>query len=83
MTSLENNLGITIPLMALSEGPTVSRLAERLSHVIRPPENPDEASESALTAQVKQLTAQHAMAGVSDEQVAEFVAQVEGNKTDS
>jgi phthiocerol/phenolphthiocerol synthesis type-I polyketide synthase C len=83
MTSLENNLGITIPLMALSEGPTVSRLAERLAHVIRPPENSDETSESVLTAQVKQLTAQHAMAGVSDEQVAEFVAQVEGNKSNS
>ena len=76
MTSLENSLGITIPLMALSEGPTISRLAERLSHVIKPPENAEEAGESTLAATAKQLAAQHQVAGLSDEQVAELVADV-------
>jgi phthiocerol/phenolphthiocerol synthesis type-I polyketide synthase C len=78
MTSLENSLAITIPLMALSEGPTISRLAERLSHVIKPPENADETGESALAATAKQLASQHRVAGLSDEQVAELVADVEG-----
>jgi len=78
MTSLENSLAITIPLMALSEGPTISRLAERLSHVIKPPENAEEAGESTLAATAKQLAAQHRVAGLSDEQVAELVADVEG-----
>ena len=76
MTSLENSLGITIPLMALSEGPTISRLAERLSHVVKPPENTEEAGESTLAATAKQLAVQHQVAGLSDEQVAELVADV-------
>ena len=78
MTSLENSLGITIPLMALSEGPTISRLAERLSPVIKPPENADESGESTLAVTAKQLASQHNVAGLSDEQVAELVADVEG-----
>ena len=82
MTSLENNLGISIPIMALSEGPTISRLAERLCHVIRPPENTEEAGDgSPLAEQAKQLAAQHA-AEVTQTDIAELVADIEG-RTDS
>ena len=49
-----------------------------MSHVIKPPENADETGESALAATAKQLASQHRVAGLSDEQVAELVADVEG-----
>ncbi len=82
MTSLENNLGVSIPIMALNEGPTISRLAERLCHVIRPPENAEESGDaSPLAEQAKQLAAQHA-AEVTQTDIAELVADIEG-RTDS
>jgi NADPH:quinone reductase-like Zn-dependent oxidoreductase/acyl carrier protein len=78
MTSLETNLGVTIPIMALSEGPTISRLAERLAHVIRPPENAEETAESSpLADHARQLAAQHA-AELSSSEITELVADVEG-----
>jgi NAD(P)-dependent dehydrogenase (short-subunit alcohol dehydrogenase family)/acyl carrier protein len=77
MTSLETNLGVTIPIMALSEGPTISRLAERLAHVIRPPENAEETAESSpLADHARQLAAQHA-ADLSIAEITELVADVE------
>jgi acyl carrier protein len=78
MTSLETNLGVTIPIMALSEGPTIFRLGERLAHVIRPPENAEETAESSpLADHARQLAAQHA-AELSSSEITELVADVEG-----
>jgi phthiocerol/phenolphthiocerol synthesis type-I polyketide synthase C len=79
MTSLETNLGLSIPIMALSEGPTISRLAERLAHVIRPPENAEETADSPLAEHARQLAAQHA-ADVSSTDIAELVADIEQSK---
>ena len=79
MTSLETNLGLSIPIMALSEGPTISRLAERLAHVIRPPENAEESADSPLAEHARQLAAQHA-AEVSTTDIAELVADIEQSK---
>jgi acyl carrier protein len=79
MTSLETNLGISIPIMALSEGPTISRLAERLSHVIRPPDNADEPADSLLAEHARQLAAQHA-AEVSSSDIAELVGDIVHSK---
>ena len=79
MTSLETNLGLSIPIMALSEGPTISRLAERLAHVIRPPENAEDAADSPLAEHARQLAAQHA-ADVSSTDLAELVADIEQSK---
>lgn len=76
MTSLETNLGISIPIMALSEGPTISRLAERLAHIIRPPESAEEPPDSPLAAHARQLASQHA-AEVSSHDLAELVADIE------
>lgn len=76
MTSLETNLGVSIPIMALSEGPTISRLAERLAHIIRPAENVEEAAESPLAEQARQLAAQHA-AEISTSELAELVSYME------
>jgi hypothetical protein len=79
MTSLETNLGLSIPIMALSEGPTISRLAERLAQVIRPSENAEETAESPLAEQARQLAAQHA-AEVGEINMAELVADIEQSK---
>ena len=44
--------------------------------MVTPPENTEEAGESTLAATAKQLAVQHQVAGLSDEQVAELVADV-------
>jgi NADPH:quinone reductase-like Zn-dependent oxidoreductase/acyl carrier protein len=36
ITALDARLGIALPLMALSEGPTIARLSERIVHLLRP-----------------------------------------------
>jgi acyl carrier protein len=80
MASLETNLGVSIPIMALSEGPTISRLAERLAQIIRPPASAEEAVESSpLAEQARHLAAQHA-AELSSDELAELVAGVESRK---
>jgi acyl carrier protein len=76
MTSLETNLGLSIPVMALSEGPTIARLAERISHILRAPEDAEDAAESTLAAHARQLVSQHA-AEVSSEEIADLVADIE------
>jgi acyl carrier protein len=82
MSSLENSLGISIPIMALSEGPTISRLAERLAHAVRPPENAEEApGVSPLAEQARHLAAQHA-AEVGDAEIKELVAGLQDRKAE-
>ncbi|MFM8982337.1 MAG: SDR family NAD(P)-dependent oxidoreductase [Spartobacteria bacterium] len=78
MSSLETNIGISIPIMALSEGPTIARLAERLSHAVRPPVGAEDSTEpSALAESVRHLASQHA-ADVSNKEIEELVAGIEG-----
>jgi len=76
MTSLETNLGVSIPIMALSEGPTITRLAERISQVLRPPEHAKNADESTLAARARHLFAQHGT-DVSNEEITELVTDIE------
>ena len=66
MTSLENSLGITIPLMALSEAPTMARLSEKLSQIIRPADRVEENPENQADSQMRQILTQH---GESEESV--------------
>ncbi len=66
ITSLENTLGITIPLMALSEAPTMARLSEKLSQIIRPADSVEENPENQLDPQMRQILTQH---GESEESV--------------
>lgn len=79
MTSLETNLGLSIPIMALSEGPTINRLAERLAHVIRPPDNTEEATSSPLAEHARQIIAQHG-AEISTSDLAELVTDIQQSK---
>jgi NADPH:quinone reductase-like Zn-dependent oxidoreductase/acyl carrier protein/NADP-dependent 3-hydroxy acid dehydrogenase YdfG len=52
--ALEARLEVKLPLMALSEGPTVARLAQRLVRELRP-DLADEATESSADAQSREL----------------------------
>ncbi len=61
ITALQAKLGVTLSVMALSEGPTVARLTERIVHELRPGALGDEASHKATdhARQVRQVAAQH------------------------
>jgi NADPH:quinone reductase-like Zn-dependent oxidoreductase/acyl carrier protein len=61
ITALDARLGIALPLMALSEGPTIARLAQRIVHQLRPTafgqcEVPDAMDQAR---QVRQVAMQH------------------------
>jgi len=61
ITALQAKLGVTLSVMALSEGPTVARLTERIVHELRPgalgEDAPPKATDHAR--QVRQVAAQH------------------------
>ncbi|ARP94077.1 type I polyketide synthase [Bordetella genomosp. 13] len=69
VVALENRFGIRLPVMALNESPTISRLARKLIELLRGEgaEQPD-----AVTSQVAQVVAQH----VDDDVPSEVVAQI-------
>jgi len=70
MTSLENSLGITIPMMALSEAPTIAKLSERLSHAIKPTEEASAEPEDSVASQFRALAKQHGVDEVEDSEMA-------------
>ncbi len=61
ITALDARLGITLPLMALSEGPTIARLAERIVHQLRPASltGAQESVSTEHVRQVQQVAMQH------------------------
>jgi acyl carrier protein len=81
MTSLENSLGITVPMMALSEAPTIAKLAERLSHTLQPCENGTEEPGDNLVSQVKTLAQKHGVEDLDDSQVAALAVEVGKSET--
>jgi len=74
--ALELGMGIHLPILALSEGPTISKLSKKIvsllhsdnAESIEPAENSTESEE-----QVKLLAAQHGVLGIRKEQVQEIV----------
>jgi len=60
--ALESRLAIKLPMMALSEGPTVERLVQRLASELRPGSAPDVAAPplDAMAASAQVVAAQHA-----------------------
>jgi NAD(P)-dependent dehydrogenase (short-subunit alcohol dehydrogenase family)/acyl carrier protein len=77
VTAVEGRIGVTLPLMALSEGPTIDRLVERIVHQLRPAaatEEPETAQQT-LSAQVQRIAEQHA-AELGQEEVAAFAADL-------
>ena len=76
--ALEGRFGVRLPVMALSESPTIAKLAARMIAQLR---GTDAGNASANAApptqiqQVQQVVMQHA-AGVSDESVEKFVSEI-------
>ena len=76
--ALEGRFGIRLPVMALSESPTIAKLAQRMIGQLRGTDAATlttGATPPTHTQQVQQVVLQHA-AGVSEESVAEFVSEI-------
>ena len=61
ITALDARLGIALPVMAVSEGPTIARLSERIVHQLRPSAvaEGEVATTDARERQVGQIAEQH------------------------
>jgi len=73
--ALESRFGVRLSVMALSESPTIDKLAERLLAQLRSQEEPEAAAAEVL-GQVRQVVAQHA-ADVSTKDVADFAEDIQ------
>ena len=76
--ALEGRFGVRLPVMALSESPTITKLAARMIAQLRGTDGNASAAGSmppTQIQQVQQVVMQHA-AGVSDESVEEFVSEI-------
>ncbi|MDQ2147687.1 type I polyketide synthase [Alcaligenaceae bacterium C4P045] len=67
VVALESRFGVRLPVMALSESPTINRLAERMITMLRGDDAP--IAIDALTAQANQIAAQHSQ-DVSQDEIA-------------
>jgi acyl carrier protein len=75
VASLEASLGIHLPILALTEGPTISKLAERVSEMLNTdnPEEPQKAGGlSDVEDQVRLLAAQHGASEISQDELSEI-----------
>ena len=76
--ALEGRFGVRLPVMALSESPTIAKLAARMIAQLRGTDGNSTVGGSTPPTQiqqVQQVVMQHA-AGVSDESVEEFVSEI-------
>ncbi len=76
--ALEGRFGVRLPVMALSESPTIAKLAARMIAQLRGTDGSVATNGSTPPTQiqqVQQVVLQHA-AGVSDESVEEFVSEI-------
>ncbi|MCY7388570.1 MAG: type I polyketide synthase [Burkholderiales bacterium] len=76
--ALEGRFGVRLPVMALSESPTIAKLAARMIAQLRGTDGNASATGSVPPTQiqqVQQLVTQHA-AGVSDESVEAFISEI-------
>ena len=75
--ALEGRFGVRLPVMALSESPTIAKLAARMIAQLRGTDGSAVAGSVPPTQiqQVQQVVMQHA-AGVSDESVEKFVSEI-------
>jgi aryl carrier-like protein len=73
-STLEESLEIKLPMMALSEGPTIQKLAERIAGMILcdSQERPDQSSGDGLQDGFRVLVAQHGVEEVLHEDLADI-----------
>ena len=74
ITAVDQRFGINLPVMALSEGPTIAKPSERIILQLKGNESDQLAQENDVTAQVKALAEQHG--GQVD---AAIVSKIAGN----
>lgn len=75
--ALESRFGIRIPVMALSESPTIAKLVERIIAQLRGQETADESKQdTTITGQIQLVASQHAQA-VSPEEIASFAEEMQ------
>ncbi len=59
VAAVEDRFGINLPIMALSEGPTITRLVERIIRQVKAPEGTAEEPGNELDDQVRSMAARH------------------------
>ncbi len=75
--AIESRFGVKLPVMALSESPTIAKLAEKLIGILRAANAPkEETADTAVASQVQQMVAQHA-ADVDAKSVEEFTKDLQ------
>jgi acyl carrier protein len=80
---LEARFGARLPVMALSQNPTIAKLAERIIQQLKGTEETDAASdENELLAQAKLLASQHG-AEVSADSIADLAEDLQSRETGS
>jgi len=81
VAAVEERFGINLPIMALSEGPTIARLVERIIRQLRAPDAEAQDDASGLSEQVRSMAARHV--GEADQAaIDEVAAAVERGKSD-
>jgi acyl carrier protein len=59
VAAVEERFGVNLPIMALSEGPTIARLAERIIRQLKAPEGGEQDSGDELSDQVRNMVIRH------------------------
>ena len=81
--AIESRFGVKLPVLALSESPTIAKLAEKLISILKAAETADEsASASAkndLAQQVQQAASQHAV-DIDERELEEVTRTIQSNE---
>ena len=59
VAAVEDRFGVNLPIMALSEGPTIARLVERIIRQLKAPESDAEDSGGEMGEQIRSMAARH------------------------
>ena len=82
--AIESRFGIRLPVMALSDSPTIAKLAEKIIMQLRSGDKEDETTPAlelaAQVQQVQQVVQQHA-AGVDSQAIERFAREMENSQT--
>lgn len=59
VSAVEDRFGVNLPIMALSEGPTISRLVERIIRQLKAPDSDAELAAVDVSEQIRSMAARH------------------------
>jgi NAD(P)-dependent dehydrogenase (short-subunit alcohol dehydrogenase family)/acyl carrier protein len=79
VAAVEARFSVKLPIMALSEGPTISRLVERIIRQLKMPETAGDEPDDDLQHQVRSIAARH-IGDVDTEAVEELAAVLSDNR---